>query len=89
MFWRQGNIVKNLKQPKNCNHFDVDKNHRLLAVANADGVSLVQLDLQSDLQFVKIKEEKIGSTEMVRFNDNATKLVAITSDGSVYEIVLQ
>ena len=47
-------------------------------------VSLYRLDT-----FAKIDEQQIGSTMDVRFNKNATKLIAATRDGSVYEISLQ
>ena len=82
--WRQGQIVKSLQQSNACYHFDVDKDHRLLAVATDDGVSLWRLDT-----FDKIDEQKIGTTRNVRFNKTATKLISVNSDGSVFELSLQ
>ena len=86
--WRRGRIVKSLQQSDWCYHFDLDKDHRLLAVATGfdvnGSVSVYRLDT-----FAKIYEKAIGSTSNVRFNKNATKLIAASFNGSVYEISLQ
>ena len=83
-FWRQGQVIKSLEYSTWCSHFDLDKYHRILAVATGDGVSLWQLET-----FSKIDENKIGKITNVRFNANATKLIAATLEGSVFEISLQ
>ena len=66
----------------------MDKDNRLLAVATGEdengGVSLYRLDT-----FAKIDEQKIGYTRNVRFNSSATKLIAATDKGAVFELSLQ
>ena len=83
-FWRQGQIVKSLKHSDACYNIDMDKDRRLLAVATKDGVSLWKLDT-----FTKIDEQKIGIISNVRFNANATKLIASQFEGPVFEISLR
>ena len=82
--WRQGKVVKTLKHFEICRSFDLDKENRLLAVATRDGVTLWRLDRHE-----KIAEEKIGSTVDIRFNENATKIIAATYYGPVYQMSLE
>ena len=66
----------------------MDKEKRLLAVATGGiyygGVCIWRLDT-----FEKIGEQQIGWTKDVRFNTSGTKLIAVTHEGSVFEISLE
>ena len=86
--WRQGQLVKTLDHSNKCWRFDLDNGNRLLAVATGNdsegGVTLWRLS-----DYEKIGEEKIGDTRDVRFNDSATKVLATTYYGPVYQILLE
>ena len=82
--WRNGQAVKTLKHSNWCNHCELDKQNRLLAVATDVGVTLWRTD-----DYSKIDEVKIGRIFDVRFNANSTKLIAAHNDGPVHEIALE
>ena len=82
--WQKGQIVESLEHSNWCRCFDLDKEKRLLAVVTDDGLTLWRLG-----RYEKIGEARIGQITDVRFNKNATKLIASIASGAVYEISLQ
>ena len=82
--WQRGETIKTLEHSEWCWRFDLDETNGLLAVATNYGVTVWQMD-----DFSKVVEVKIDDTRDVRFNKDATKILAVESSGEVHEISLR
>ena len=87
--WYQGKIFKILEHSVPCYSFDLDEERRMIAVATygltrPGCVALWRLD-----RYEKILEEKIDNVAVVRFNKNATKIIAASRFGHIYGILLE